>query len=42
MDGSQVQDATKAHTWSQDTQDAQHANLMSLASGCKGYACDAT
>ena len=42
MGGNQVQDATKAHTRCQNAQEAQDANLTSLASGCKVDACDAT
>ena len=42
MGGHQVQDATKAHTRRQDAQDAQDANVTSLASGCKDDACDVT
>ena len=37
----QVQDATKLHTWLQDSQDAQDANLTSLASECNIHAWDA-
>ena len=42
MGGDRVQDATKSHTCRQDAQDAEKANLTSLASGCKVDACDAT
>ena len=42
MGGDRVQDATRSHTWRQDAQDAQDANLTSLASGCKVGASDAT
>ena len=41
MCGYRAQDATKSHTCSKDAQDAQDANLTSLASGCKAGAPDA-
>ena len=39
--GNQAQNATKSHTRSGDAQDAQDANLTSLASGCKADMSDA-
>ena len=41
VSGNRAQDATKSHTCSDDAQDAQNANLTSLASGCKAEAPDA-
>ena len=41
MCGNRAQDATKSHTHSEDSQDAQDANLTSLASGCKAGIPDA-
>ena len=41
MCGNWAQDATKSYTRSEDDQDAQDANLTSLASGCKAGAPDA-
>ena len=41
MCGNRAQDATKSHTHSEDAQNAQDANLTSLASGCKAGAPDA-
>jgi len=41
MCGNPAQNATKRYTRSEDTQDAQDANLTSLASGCKAGAQDA-
>ena len=42
MGDDQIQDATMSRTWCQDTQDAQDANLTSLASECKVGASDTT
>ena len=41
MCGNWAQDATKSHTRPEDAQDAQDANLTSLASGCKADVSDA-
>ena len=42
MCGNQAQNATGSHSWFEDAQDAQDANLTSLASGCNTDAPDAS